>query len=858
MLSASSSPSQQQEQHGRNNEIRLCGSSWAFCGYCAGARGRSCRRRQRQRRSGGDEKAEDGGGSTAAAATTTTAQEDDNTDPAPSDATPTETTTTPTGSAWNVDDDPDDDGNNGGTSKAYSILSGGGGGGGDDSGSSRSSRGRMDCRLYEQFLNRGWRRSGVEIYRPHNWETCCPLHTIRLAVSNFHPTRSQGRVLRRMRAAFDHHQQQLLQHEQRDGSYGAASLTNNDDNNNNTRKKQRKKGAQPLAQQHWVEASGILEVLRTWTEGALREELDASADAAGADANTKVGDEDGDGDDGRCAVGAAARKATIPPIRYKPSKVLPPSAVRPTDTASTITVFSTVCAAIAGQSRGAIDRTVLARLVVNRMVQLHRQLLLLEEEIRASTAAAGQTTASHNHGRNNSSNNATLTAARMIRSIECHAKSGQILVHVQEIGAGGDATAMTSVHVESDDDEHDNGSSVPVDRIAAWYRQSWDRRVRDRSSVSSTRPNVAVGLPPPPPYRLDITTLPAHESALDPRVHRLYWRYQHVVHNDPDPFVTQPPPPSVDVDVVGGIAAAGAADVTTNWGRNYAPFGWREKAEAMLVAEYGNKRGAGGDIGNDDIVKNGLNGNNGHAARFARLMKAYASFYDFLVENPFGECTAENSHQQQGTYHQHYTLNGDVLIAVGVVDILPTGLSSVYLFYDPDFAHQIVPLGRYAILKEIEWTREHGYPYYYLGYYIESCPKMRYKAEYRPSELLCPATGRWVDAAEAQETLHRDSPELHCCTLYKQKPVIGDYDYADDNNNSSNKDGDGNATKVLNPPEHDDEYVLAQIKLDIGIGVPVTLPMLQEEGQDLVRPLLQDFLDQAGHEIALQCTISFR
>jgi hypothetical protein len=34
--------------------------------------------------------------------------------------------------------------------------------------------------------------------------------------------------------------------------------------------------------------------------------------------------------------------------------------------------------------------------------------------------------------------------------------------------------------------------------------------------------------------------------------------------------------------------------------------------------------------------------------------------------------------------------------------------------------------------------------YYYLGYYIHTCSKMAYKAEYAPSELLCPQRQVWV------------------------------------------------------------------------------------------------------------------
>ncbi|KAF0927475.1 hypothetical protein E2562_033551 [Oryza meyeriana var. granulata] len=99
-----------------------------------------------------------------------------------------------------------------------------------------------------------------------------------------------------------------------------------------------------------------------------------------------------------------------------------------------------------------------------------------------------------------------------------------------------------------------------------------------------------------------------------------------------------------------------------------------------------------------------------------------------------------------GSFHQQYRIDGK-LVAVGVVDILPKCLSSKYLFWDPDFA--FLSLGKYTALKEIDWvktTQEHcpNLQYYYLGYYIHSCIKMRYKAAYRPSELLCPVRYEWV------------------------------------------------------------------------------------------------------------------
>jgi hypothetical protein len=102
-----------------------------------------------------------------------------------------------------------------------------------------------------------------------------------------------------------------------------------------------------------------------------------------------------------------------------------------------------------------------------------------------------------------------------------------------------------------------------------------------------------------------------------------------------------------------------------------------------------------------------------------------------------------------GSFHIDYFLGG-VLIAVSVVDVLPRGLSSVYAFYDPQL--RALELGKVTALFEIEFARRARLNFYYLGLYIQRCPKMRYKADFSPAELLCPATWAWVpldDAARA-------------------------------------------------------------------------------------------------------------
>ncbi|KAK1306033.1 Arginyl-tRNA--protein transferase 1 [Acorus calamus] len=135
----------------------------------------------------------------------------------------------------------------------------------------------------------------------------------------------------------------------------------------------------------------------------------------------------------------------------------------------------------------------------------------------------------------------------------------------------------------------------------------------------------------------------------------------------------------------------------------------------------------------------------------------------FLVDTPLNFVPPSKNHKNVspcgfGSFHQQYVIDGK-LVAVGVVDILPKCLSSKYLFWDPDLA--ALSLGKYSVLQEIKWVKEvqqihcPTLEYYYLGYYIHSCNKMRYKAAYHPSELLCPLRYQWVPFDIARPLLDR-------------------------------------------------------------------------------------------------------
>ena len=65
-----------------------------------------------------------------------------------------------------------------------------------------------------------------------------------------------------------------------------------------------------------------------------------------------------------------------------------------------------------------------------------------------------------------------------------------------------------------------------------------------------------------------------------------------------------------------------------------------------------------------------------------------------------------------GSYHQCYRLDGR-LIAMGVLDLLPSAVSSVYLIYHKDFKKW--NWGKLSALREIALSLEGGYKFYYMG-----------------------------------------------------------------------------------------------------------------------------------------------
>ncbi|KAH7090212.1 arginine-tRNA-protein transferase 1 [Paraphoma chrysanthemicola] len=119
-----------------------------------------------------------------------------------------------------------------------------------------------------------------------------------------------------------------------------------------------------------------------------------------------------------------------------------------------------------------------------------------------------------------------------------------------------------------------------------------------------------------------------------------------------------------------------------------------------------------------------------------------SGFKRFLCDSPLQKTSRNINGKTQvlGSYHQCYRLDGR-LIAMGVLDLLPHCVSGVYFLYHSDFEQW--HFGKLSALREAALALTGGYQYYYMGYYIHSCTKMRYKGDYTPQHVLDPETYEW-------------------------------------------------------------------------------------------------------------------
>lgn len=127
--------------------------------------------------------------------------------------------------------------------------------------------------------------------------------------------------------------------------------------------------------------------------------------------------------------------------------------------------------------------------------------------------------------------------------------------------------------------------------------------------------------------------------------------------------------------------------------------------------------------------------------------KYYALYQSYIDSKHAGSSMSPTSPEQMSYLWQANWLKiqfleqylGDQLVAVTVVDCTPDAFSAVYTFYQTGHA---LAFGTLAILALIEQAKAETIQFVYLGYYIQHCQKMNYKAKFLPQQRFI--AGEWL------------------------------------------------------------------------------------------------------------------
>ena len=184
----------------------------------------------------------------------------------------------------------------------------------------------------------------------------------------------------------------------------------------------------------------------------------------------------------------------------------------------------------------------------------------------------------------------------------------------------------------------------------------------------------------------------------------------------------------------------------------------------------------------------------------------------------------------EGSYHMHYYLD-DELIMISILDILPKYSVSIYFIYDP--AIRFMLPGIYTVLVEIDLVQQlcrerSGLDYFALGYYNPN-PKVSYKRQFKPQEVLCNETNVFLPFESV-------APKLHM----PQQPYVrlADEDVPE-------KEG---RTATL-------DHLIVNARIYNGMG-PVPFRLLDSRTKKLFQKPLRKLISETGSEAARQFMIT--
>lgn len=222
-------------------------------------------------------------------------------------------------------------------------------------------------------------------------------------------------------------------------------------------------------------------------------------------------------------------------------------------------------------------------------------------------------------------------------------------------------------------------------------------------------------------------------------------------------------------------------------------------------------------------------------------------FKRFLCDSPLRNDvlrTEDGKERQLGSFHQCYRLDGN-LVAIGVLDLLPECVSAKYFLYHESI-HKYQP-GKLGALHEIALAAEKGYRYWYSGFYIHTCPKMRYKIDFKPQFVLDPDRYTWLPLDSENLKRFDEKGYLHLDGDETSRPSpdatsrAADTPMVVDGESSNPNDGDGDEDQD-EEEEDDDSLPLLQSNMP---GLP-SMDILRQAPLDLIPVRLKQGVLSAG------------
>ena len=204
----------------------------------------------------------------------------------------------------------------------------------------------------------------------------------------------------------------------------------------------------------------------------------------------------------------------------------------------TVTLTTSICPALHGASRGDVDKVLLSKYIANALEEQQDRIIKQQEDLLHPSKMSSLPT----------TDAATIAERLEIVKISCHKESSHVIIILKvsncKIGNNYEQqdrnynNAATYVkNNNSNDNDNDNRST------------NENRKIDKREKIQSTITNYIESLMNQdklslhqyqnihPPYKLTVRSIPARISGRDPKVHRLFTKYQAGVHNDKDPFM---------------------------------------------------------------------------------------------------------------------------------------------------------------------------------------------------------------------------------------------------------------------------------------------------------------------------------